>query len=106
MMPTKSFASGRSTAANFRHTNCCAGSINALSGASQENVPPEYLAYVRTAMCDAEGDFAFQGVKAGEFYVLTQILWTVGDSWFPEGGKVAQLVTVSGGQPKTVLLSN
>ncbi|WP_069299778.1 hypothetical protein [Neptunicoccus sediminis] len=81
------------------------GRINVFQGVTQKGVPPEYLQYRRIAMCDAEGDFEFNGVAAGTYYVQSRVLWTVPNSYFPEGGSVAKRVTVRPGQKLRVLLN-
>lgn len=81
------------------------GRVNVLQGVSQDNLDPGYLSMMRTSVCDAEGDFIFSNVANGDYYVLTRVLWTVGDSFIPEGGGLAQRVQVRDGQDVRVLLN-
>lgn len=81
------------------------GFINALQGVSQANVPPEYLSMVRRATCDAQGNFEFRGVANGSYYILTSVLWTVGNQIIPEGGGLSQRVEIRNGQSQSVILS-
>lgn len=80
------------------------GRIPVLGSVSQENVPQEYLTMIRTATCDADGNFAFSGLAIGEYYVLASVTWTVGGSYVPEGGAIMRLVNV-GSTPVRVILS-
>ena len=67
---------------------------------------PEVLAYltmVRTARCDSTGNFIFDRVADGEFFVTTAVVWQVGYS--TQGGNLMQRVTLRGGQVVSVILS-
>ncbi|NDV53934.1 carboxypeptidase regulatory-like domain-containing protein [Salipiger sp. PrR003] len=81
------------------------GRISVFQGASQENLPPQYISMVRSSMCDAEGDFSFANVANGDYYVTTKVLWTVGNSYIPEGGALARRVSIRNGQDARVLLN-
>lgn len=85
--------------------NVQGGSISAMQGASQENADPRYLSMVRKSVCDAEGDFEFKNVANGDYYVATKVLWTVGDSFIPEGGALTQRVSIRGGRSTRALLN-
>ncbi|SDY18064.1 hypothetical protein [Citreimonas salinaria] len=85
--------------------NVNGGRINVFQGASQEGLPPQYVSMVRSSMCDAEGDFRFADVANGDYYVTTRVLWTVGNSIIPEGGALAQRVSIRNGQDARVLLN-
>lgn len=73
--------------------------------AFQTDHPAEYGRLQRRTTCDAEGDFEFQGVANGEYYVTSVVLWQVGDSFIPEGGALAKYVRVSNGNSQRVLLN-
>lgn len=65
--------------------------------------PEEYQSTVRIARCDAQGNFSYDRIPDGKFFIVTAVEWRVGDS--PQGGYLMQAVTLSGGQTKTVVLS-
>ena len=64
---------------------------------------PQYLKYIRTTRCDSDGQFAFNGVADGDYYVVTTVVWNPTDSIIPEGGAHGGRVQVKGG--KTVKLN-
>ena len=66
--------------------------------------PPEYMALVKTTKCDAQGNFVFDRVVEGDFYVQTFVAWTVASS--PQGGTMMQRITVRNGQATNVILSS
>ncbi len=81
------------------------GRINVYQGTSGKNLPPAYFRYMRQSICDAEGNFEFNGVADGTYYLVTRIVWMVPGSYFAEGGGVAKRVTVKGGRSVRVILS-
>ncbi|MCR9274409.1 MULTISPECIES: hypothetical protein [unclassified Mameliella] len=85
--------------------NVNGGRINVLQGVNQKNLPPQYLSMRRTSKCDAEGDFMFTNVANGDYYVITRVLWTVGNNIIPEGGALAQRVSIRNGHDVRVLLN-
>lgn len=66
--------------------------------------PSEYRALSSRTRCDAQGYFKFENVSDGKFYVSTVIVWKVSE-YSMEGGALAQLVAVSGGEVKDVVLA-
>lgn len=70
-----------------------------------ENTPQEYLDTARVEIADAEGRFLFENVAPGEYFLQTQVFWTVGDNIFPEGGSFYEEVTVTGDETTRVVLS-
>ena len=81
------------------------GRINAYQGANQDNIDPRYLTMVRTTACDAEGDFVFNKVANGDYYVATRVVWSVPGSYVSEGGGLARRVSIRGGRSTRVLLN-
>ncbi|MEM7489983.1 MAG: hypothetical protein AAF390_12760 [Pseudomonadota bacterium] len=57
----------------------------------------------KTALCDAEGRFAFVGIADGTYYVVAEILWA-GDGVLPEGGVLAERVRIRRGRNARVVL--
>ena len=68
---------------------------------------PEYF---RVAECDVDGDFSFTGVPAGSYMAITLVEWRIGalPPWDPaggpQGGYVAESVTVHGDDPVSVAI--
>lgn len=66
--------------------------------------PAEFYQYTRTATCNAQGFFRFEGLSDGEFIVQTAIVWSIG-RYSTEGGSVIARARVSGGQTVEVTLT-
>lgn len=64
---------------------------------------PEFKKNVRTETCDAQGNFEFKNVGAGEFYVHAIVIWHVG--YHEQGGRMVAKVSVANGETKKVMLS-
>jgi hypothetical protein len=64
---------------------------------------PEYVSLVRSTKCDSQGNFLFERVADGEFYVQVLVHWQVGYNM--EGGNMMHRVSVRGGQSSSVILS-
>lgn len=102
LIPAGTFATERITQL---YGSSAGGRIGSLVGASQENVDPRYFSMVRRATCDAEGDFEFARVANGNYYLLSQVTWTVGNNIFPEGGTIVKRISVQGGANQRVILN-
>ncbi|WP_133251528.1 hypothetical protein [Zavarzinia aquatilis] len=63
----------------------------------------EYIRLSRTAYCDAQGNFDFENVPDGEYYVTTYVAWTVG--YVAQGGGLMKRVSVSGGKHEKLILT-
>lgn len=62
---------------------------------------PEYREHSRSTKCDAQGEFQFEDVKDGEYYISTSVIWRV-QSY--QGGLLATRVKVENGKsPKLIL---
>ncbi len=64
--------------------------------------PPEYRTLMRTAKCDAKGNFIFDRVSDGTFFVAVLVSWQVDNSH--EGHQLMQRVSVRGGQTSSVAM--
>jgi hypothetical protein len=64
---------------------------------------PEYYTNTKTTKCDSQGNFNFERVADGEFYVTTIVAWQVGNS--PQGGGIMQKVSVRGAQNKSIIMA-
>lgn len=58
--------------------------------------PPAYWQTVQRTKCDSQGNFSFEGVADGSYFVALQIRWMAGQS--TEGGNLMQRYEVRGGQ--------
>jgi hypothetical protein len=77
-------------------------------GRIPEPAPPEFLEASLDTRCDAQGNFSFENVPAGSYFVVTKVQWEVPTGYFSiqQGGHLMRRVTVADGQRVRVLLSN
>jgi hypothetical protein len=72
---------------------------------------PEYLKFMRNAVCNAQGMFTFDKVQDGEYFLTTGIQWLIhGDPNYAltavyDGYNLFQRVKVFGGKTEEVVLS-
>lgn len=74
-----------------------------LAYARADSPDPYYVTLSREARCDAQGNFLFQGVADGAYFVATKVVWEV--NYQLQGGHVMAPVKVSGGQAVEVIVS-
>jgi hypothetical protein len=64
----------------------------------------EFAALTRKTSCDSAGNFTFDAVADGDFYLVTQVVWMLG-SYNRQGGVLARRITVSGGKVTRIVMS-
>ena len=64
---------------------------------------PEYLVLNKTTKCDSQGNFEFDNVASGEFFVSTMVSWTVGYS--QQGGVLMHRYSIAPGQTVSHVLA-
>ncbi|KAA0911859.1 DUF4198 domain-containing protein [Pusillimonas sp. ANT_WB101] len=64
---------------------------------------PGYHTHKRVTKCDAQGEFSFQGLKDGQYFVIASVIWFVPS---PQGGLLATKVKVSNGKAAKVIMSS
>lgn len=64
---------------------------------------PRYKLLLRKSRCDAQGNFAFRDLPAGDWFVVTDDFWTAGGN--RQGSGLLRRVTVREGQAQQVLLT-
>lgn len=57
----------------------------------------------RPGVCNAQGFFTFTNVRAGKWYVMTSVVWTVGDEY--QGGAMLGNAEVREGQEVEIVIS-
>jgi hypothetical protein len=65
--------------------------------------PPEYRSLTKESRCDSQGNFVFERVADGDFYINTLVAWTVGNS--AHGGQLMQRASVKGGQTISLVIA-
>lgn len=84
---------------------------NTVSGFSDNPTPPaftpdypEYMTLVKMTKCDSQGNFTFDRVADGEFYITTSVAWMAGSRL--QGGNLMAKVKVENGASESVILSH
>lgn len=67
---------------------------------------PDYARHTRQEICDAQGEFSFDQVADGSYFVIARVTWEIPGNYFLEGGNVMAFVEVSGGETERVILTN
>lgn len=57
----------------------------------------------RQVVCDAQGFFRFQEVRPGRWYIMTSIVWSVGENY--QGGALVDWVELADGEEVEIVLS-
>lgn len=65
--------------------------------------PADYRQFRRSTRCNAQGNFAFSGLPAGEWFVTSPVRWVVSD--IPQGAALMQRVRVGPGERAEVILA-
>lgn len=65
--------------------------------------PPEYRTITKKTRCDAQGNFTFERVADGDFFVTTGVHWQVGGA--NQGGPIMSRARVSGGESISLVIS-
>jgi hypothetical protein len=66
--------------------------------------PSEYRSSMRSTKCDAQGNFAFEEVADGEYFVTTSVQWVV--NYAQQGGNLMQRLRVGNGKIANVVMSS
>ena len=65
---------------------------------------PEFYKSLKKAVCDANGEFEFEALPAGDYYIIANVTWDIGKV-FDEGGKLMQKVSIADGEVKKATLT-
>ena len=69
----------------------------------QTPMHPEYEAAMRETVCDAGGNFSFEEVADGSYFVQTSVFWRAGYNW--QGGSMMSPVMVADGETKKLVIN-
>ena len=72
-------------------------------GVSIPNISPEYSSFIKQTVCDSQGNFVFNNIADGEYFLDTKVNWIVGNRI--EGGKLMKRVNISGNKTERVILA-
>ena len=81
------------------------GKVTSVVGPRASNVDPRGQEFRRTTKADGSGNFKFENLKAGSYYVLTDVLWNPTNNALPQGGGLYDRVEVRDGETTNVILS-
>lgn len=87
------------------------GYLPATRGLSWAETDPGYEAATRSTVCDAQGNFTFDRLPDGEYFVTAQVTWGVPNvgryySYTSvQGGMLMQQVRVAEGETQRIVLS-
>lgn len=67
----------------------------ASSPAYPRSIPPDFAKSIRRVACSPTGEFRFEGVPAGTYYIFANAVWREGDEAVPRGGSLMRRVEVA-----------
>lgn len=67
--------------------------------------PPEYSDYMIETICNSRGEFTFNNVSAGKYYLITRVVWNAGGGGDFAGGNQMQLIEVQENEVLTKIVS-
>lgn len=104
LIPVTRYSSER---ISIRFGNTNSGFISVNAPRNLEQAPAEYEASALKTTCDAQGNFRFEQVPAGDFFLMTSVQWEIpsGYATMAQGGALMQRVSVAPGQIQSVMLS-
>lgn len=59
------------------------------------NIPPDFAKSIRRVACSPTGEFRFEAVPAGTWFVFANAIWREGDEATPRGGSLMKRVDVA-----------
>lgn len=65
--------------------------------------PEQYLAMTKKTKCDSNGNFEFNNLADGEYYISTKVIWSAG--YADQGGFLAHKVTLRNGKTEKIIMS-
>lgn len=66
---------------------------------------PMYSERLKKSVCDAQGNFVFSDLPAGDYFVVTTLVWSVPGGYLPEGGAMFKAFSLAAGESKRVILT-
>jgi hypothetical protein len=83
--------------------NISKGFVNAYQNTKFDDNPQGYIDSVRTSICDAQGNFEFNKIPKGRYYVTTQVIWSVNHAL--HGGFLMRQVEITDSSKTRVVLA-
>lgn len=63
----------------------------------------DYRKYMKNTVCDSQGNFKFENIADGDYFITTVVTWNVGS--MPQGGGLMQKVSLKNGELKEIVLA-
>lgn len=102
LIPAATYSSERMFAL---YANQMKGFTRAFMANRVEEPTIQYTQSIRMTTCDAQGNFEFDGLPKGLYYVSTGVVWNMGNSVVSEGGYLMQRVSINDGERTKVVLA-
>ena len=65
---------------------------------------PEFYKSSKKTVCNADGEFEFDKLPNGDYFVIAKVTWDIGKV-FDEGGTMMEKVTIANGATETVTMT-
>jgi len=65
---------------------------------------PDFYKSLKKTVCNADGDFEFEDLPAGDYYIIAKVTWDIGKV-FDEGGTLMKKVSIASGDTQKVTLT-
>ena len=69
-----------------------------------DDADPQYLEYTKEKICDVDGKFSFKNLAAGDYFVITGVIWSVSD-YSNQGGYLMKRVLVNDDEISEIVLN-
>lgn len=67
------------------------------------NNSQDYMKMSKSTKCDSDGNFEFNNIANGEYYVTTRVIWQSG--YAHQGGVLAKLTSVKNGKTEKLIIT-
>jgi hypothetical protein len=102
LIPSSPYSTERIRAA---YGNGPSGVARFMFGTRLPEPDPGFTGTHRTATCDAQGSFSFSGLPDGDYYLVTRVMWTVGNRIIPEGAGLMHEASLRDGQRANIIMT-
>ena len=104
LVPMSSYAKARF---DVMYGGLSRGILPASINKQWSSTDPRYVEAARRTRCDSQGNFIFERIPDGQYYVTAMVVWGVPQQYHTstEGGVLMEKITVSGGETKRLILT-
>ena len=65
---------------------------------------PDFYKSLKKTVCNANGEFQYKGLPAGDYYIIAKVTWDIGKV-FDEGGTLMRKISIASNATETVTLT-